>query len=77
MADLPDEIADYLDDGFVVAGFTTAMMAAGALVHTVLLQKESTLVAINVVKTGEKELGRTVHLLSPKPKAPEKKGWLG
>lgn len=73
MADTPDHLGDLLTDGWVVVGYSTAMMAVGGMVHSVLLQRESDLVSVSIIKTGAKEIGRTVDILAPK--ALEKGGW--
>ncbi|MGE0289297.1 MAG: hypothetical protein AB7I42_26520 [Bradyrhizobium sp.] len=68
-----DELAQRLSDGWTIVGYSTAMMAAGAMVHSVLLQKGDGLVTATVVVSAGNELGREIVTLAPAP-AP-KKGW--
>lgn len=51
-------VARKLQEGWVVAGYSTTIMAAGAMTHSVLLQKGDRLDAFTVVAQGNKELGR-------------------
>ena len=70
-----DKLATMLDNGWIVAGYTVAMMAAGAMVYSILLQKDVQLTTINIVKNAGKELGRAEEVFSPMPTAAPKKGW--
>ncbi len=68
-----DQLTEMLENGWAVAGYSSCLMAAGALAHNILLQKESTLTNITVVLNGGKELGRTVSALAPQ--APKELGF--
>lgn len=70
-----DPIAEFLNDGWEVAGYSVCLMAAGATSQHILLRKGSSLATATVLINGPKELGRSVNLLSPKPPAPAKKGF--
>ena len=60
-----DKLTEMLEDGWAVSGYSSCMMAAGALAHNVLLQKNSMLTNITIVINGNKELGRTVTTFAP------------
>ncbi|MFB9952071.1 hypothetical protein ACFFP0_24750 [Rhizobium puerariae] len=68
-----DKLGNLLSHGFEIKAYSTAMMAAGAMVHSILLQKGMDVVTVNIIKTGAKEVGRTVDVFSPPPE--KKKGW--
>ena len=68
-----DQLTEMLENGWAVAGYSSCIMAAGALAHNVLLQKGAMLANITVVLHGEKELGRTVSTLAPQ--APKELGF--
>src|SRR5690349_5804050 len=70
-----DVLAERLADDWEIKGYSTTIMAAGAMTHSILLQKRDLLDAVTIIITGEKELGRTHQVLSPRPE--KKKGWLG
>lgn len=67
MADEEDQLARLLGDNWEITGYSTFIMAAGAVMHSILLKKEANVTAINIVKNGGKEIGRTVDVLSPMP----------
>lgn len=68
-----DQLADMLRDGWIVISYSTSMMAAGAMAHSILLQRSDELASVSVIRANGKELGRTIDVLSPMP---QKKGWL-
>lgn len=70
-----DRLAEMLADDWTIEGYSTTLMAAGAMTHSILLRKGDLLDAITIIMNGEKELGRTHQVLSPRPE--KKKGWLG
>ncbi|WP_430511927.1 hypothetical protein [Pannonibacter phragmitetus] len=71
-----EKLETYIENGWKISGYSTVMMAAGAMVHSILLQNDSNVIALNIVKTGAKEVGRTVDILSPVPEqATKKTGW--
>jgi hypothetical protein len=76
-----DQLSDMLKDGWNVAGYSSCIMAAGALVHSLLLQKEAMLTNVTIVTSGDKELGRNMNAFCPNPPAPteppKKKGFFG
>jgi hypothetical protein len=43
-----DGIQRMLDDGWTVAGYSTVLMAAGAMTHSILLKKGNELVTVNI-----------------------------
>jgi hypothetical protein len=73
MSDDPDILTEMVATGWTVAGYSTAMMAAGAMVHSILMRDGDKLTTVNIIKTGDKEVGRTVDVFVPAP--PKKKGW--
>lgn len=68
-----DRLADMLSDGWAVIDYSVAMMAAGGMVHCLLLQRDTALTTVTIGLMGEKEIGRTFIPLSPAPAA--KTGW--
>ena len=72
-AQTEDKLVDLLSDGWSVIDYAVAMMAAGGMVHCILLQKGTALTTVNIGLMGEKEIGRTFVALSPAPAA--KTGW--
>jgi hypothetical protein len=68
-----DKLVNLLADGWSIIGYSTTIMAAGAMTHSMLLKKGSNLISATVVVTGEKEIGRSFAVLSPMPAA--KNGW--
>jgi len=61
------------NDDKLTSGYSTTMMAAGAMTHLILLRKGTVVVVATIIATGEKEIGRTFLRLSPAPEP--KKGW--
>lgn len=73
-----DELDRLLMSGWKVAGYSTSMLAAGAMTHCVLLQSDDgALATATILLNGQKEVGRHVVQLSPLPAAPPKKGFWG
>lgn len=70
-------VEDYLKNGWEIAGYSVTMMAAGALVHNILLRKDAALTAVSVITNVNGELGRSVTKLAPKPADTKKKGFFG
>lgn len=70
-----DQIGRLIRDGWSVKGYSTAMMAAGAITHSILLQRDMDVVTVNIVKAGAKEIGRTLDVFSPPPAKAKAKGW--
>jgi Na+-driven multidrug efflux pump len=68
-----DHLHEMLELGWQIEGYSTTMMAAGALTHSILLRRGSDVAAVNVAVKGAEEVGRYTNLLSPK--VPKKKGW--
>lgn len=68
-----DQLTEMLESGWAVVGYSSCIMAAGALVHNVLLQREFSLTQISIVTNGDKELGRNQNVLAPMP--PKEKGF--
>lgn len=71
-----DDITAMLDDGWVVAGYSTCLSSLGMVTHHVLLQNGSKLTTITIGVNGRDEQGRAAQVLAPAP-APKKKGWFG
>lgn len=69
-----DKLYDLLEAGWSLSGYSTTIMAAGAMTHSVLLSNGPGLVQITVVTQGDKEIGRSWTQLSPAPQV-QKKGW--
>jgi len=64
MAD--QQLTKMLAAGWTVRGYSTTIMAAGAMTHSILLQrKETELAQVTIVLSGSKELGRTFSYFSP------------
>lgn len=59
-----EEIARKLKDGWTVAGYSTVIMAAGAMNHSTLFQKGEKLEICNVVVSNGRELGRSTTVIS-------------
>lgn len=72
-----DQLSEMLKDGWTIAGYSVCMMAAGALAHNILLQKNDGVQSLTVVSDKDKELGRIARVFAPKPPEPEKKGFWG
>ena len=70
-----DQIADMLNSGWDLAGYSVNMAAMGALMHNVLLRRGADLTSIVIVTQGDSETGRNVNILSPRPE--KKKGFFG
>ena len=58
-----DSIDDMLTQGWELAGYSVTMMAMGAMTHSVLLRKGSSLRSVTVVVKGDQEVGRTTVYL--------------
>jgi hypothetical protein len=71
-ANTDDQLAQMLTDGWTIEGYSTTIMAAGAMTHSILLRKDAAISSLTVVVNGEKEVGRVLTPITPKP---EKKGW--
>jgi hypothetical protein len=69
-----DQLADMLAEGWEIEGYSTTLMAAGAMTHAILLRSGDQLVSCTVVAMGDKELGRNFILLSPKLQPAQQKG---
>lgn len=69
-----DQLNVMLKDGWVIAGYAVCMLAGGVLAHSMLLQKEDALQSMTIVSAKDKEMGRTLCVLSPKPVELKKKG---
>src|SRR5262245_14754897 len=67
-----DILSERLSDGWTVAGYATTMLAAGAMTHSILLQKGTSLTEVTIYLNGEKEIARNSAVLAPMP--PPKKG---
>ena len=73
-----DELANMLADGWIVAGYSVCMMAAGALAHNILLQKDNSLRALIIGTSGENEVARQIHSFAPsQSESSKKKGFWG
>ncbi len=70
-----DQIAELLNDGWELAGYSVNMAAAGALLHNILLKRGTDLTSIVIVTQGDSETGRNINILSPRPA--KKKGFFG
>lgn len=68
------DIGKMLSEGWQVIGFSTSMMAAGGLAHSILMQREVNVVVATMVHLGNKEIGRTLVGIAPYTE-PEKKGF--
>ena len=53
-------LAASLRDGWVVVGYPSTIMAAGAMTHSVLMQRDADLMTVTVVVNGGREIGRTI-----------------
>lgn len=70
-----DILAERLAGEWAIEGYSTIMMAAGAMTHSILLRKGDLIDCVNITVSGGKELGRQHYVFSPMPE--KKKGWLG
>ena len=59
-----DELTEYLVNGWVISGYSVSS-AGSEVIHSVLLQKDSELKAIDVVSLGNEVRGRRVIQLAP------------
>ncbi|TPN44108.1 MULTISPECIES: hypothetical protein [unclassified Mesorhizobium] len=62
-----DKLSRLLASGWSVVGYSTTMMAAGRMTHSVLLQKEHVLISATIVAEGDHEIGRAFTMLAPAP----------
>ncbi len=77
MADERDtRLTAMLDDGWIVAGYSTCLSQLGIITHHVLLQHGSNLATVMIGIKGADEEGRSINVLSPAPTV-KKKGWFG
>lgn len=70
-----DELTKLLSDGWVIAGYSVCMLAAGALSHNILLQKNNSLASITVLVNAGREIGRNTTILAPVAVSAPKKGF--
>jgi hypothetical protein len=56
---VPDDIGYYLNSGWVVVGFSTALSGTGSLYHTVLVEKASSVVAVTIARNRSNEIYRS------------------
>ena len=73
----PDEITEMLSEGWEIAGYSVALLAAGAHSHNILLRKGSMLNSVTIITQGENETGRIMNVIAPMPSQPERKGFFG
>lgn len=57
-------LADQLRTGWVVVGFSSNIVSAGAVTHSILLQRDDKLEIVGVVVKEGQELSRTVISLA-------------
>ena len=69
---IDDQLTKMLSEGWAIAGYSVCMMAAGALTHNILMQKEGHLESVSIVTNGSDELGRKIHKFAPKAPEPAK-----
>jgi len=70
-----DDLTEMLENGWEIAGYSVAMLAAGAISHNILLKKGPKLTSTTILTQGESETGRIVNVLAPMPE--KKKGFFG
>ena len=59
-----DDIQTYLRNGWELSGYSTTVMAMGAMTHSVLLRKEFQLVSIVTVTNNGKIVGTSAVRLA-------------
>lgn len=74
MATVPDALGDYPTAGWGIAGFSTSFSEAGIIFHTVLVQKEASIVAITIGMNRSEEVFRTVAVLARQSIPPKARG---
>ena len=76
-----NRLGEMLADGWQIVGHSVCMMAAGALSHHILLQKQADVTSLTRVTMGAKEVGRTWNVFAPvitlEKVVPEKRGFFG
>lgn len=72
--DKPIEIANMLEQGWSIAGYSADVLHSGLFCHSILLQKDFELQVITITSSKD-EVGRTVTQIAPAPE--KKKGWFG
>ncbi|OEO28500.1 hypothetical protein VW23_004370 [Devosia insulae DS-56] len=65
MAPASAEIADYLEAGWTIAGFSTSFSEALVIFYSVLLRRGDAVVAVTVGRNRSQEVYRSVEVLSP------------
>ena len=63
--DVRNNLAEWLDTGWSVVGYSTEMLAMGNITHFVLIQKSYALKAVAIVMDHQKVMGSTVTDLAP------------
>jgi hypothetical protein len=63
--DLRDHLARWLDNGWKVVGYNTALLAMGNVTHFVLIQNGCELKSVCIVFDRQRVLGTSVFDLSP------------
>jgi hypothetical protein len=53
-----EQLSKMLTDGWNIEGNSTTIMAAGAMTHSILLQKENKLESVTIVVNAGREVGR-------------------
>jgi len=71
-----DQLANMLADGWSIEGYSTTIMAAGAMTHSILLRKDRNLASVTIVVNAGQEVGRQFYSFSPVPSPAPKRGWL-
>jgi hypothetical protein len=65
MVEEGSEISKLLVEGWVIVGYSTAMLALGGIAHSILLQKEDQVTTVTILVMQGKETGRSATLLAP------------
>jgi len=61
---LPADIDHYLGCGWAITGCSTSYSEAGIFYHTLLLRKDTSIVALTIGVNGSREVSRSSQLLT-------------
>lgn len=70
---MSDTLTNRLKDGWTIEGYSTTIMAAGAMTQSILLRKDDRLESVTIVVNGGQEVGRQFYTLAPAPQPAQKK----
>lgn len=68
-----DKLLTLMESGWDIAGYSSNVLAAGAMTQSILLRKNNELISVAIVHMGDREVGRTFTPISPLHE--KRKGW--